>query len=139
MCEGIWRVKGEVGVYPICYEIKALNEAQKNYTVTEQYLFVVVFAFEKLRSYLLGTRVIVHTDHFALRYFTENKDVKPRFNLWVILLKEFDFEVKYIIGTENQVVDHLSRLEDELYKICVKRHKLTIPSLMSIYWPLLMI
>ena len=31
----------------------------------------------------------------------------------MLLLQEFDFEVKDRIGTENQVVDHLSRLEDE--------------------------
>jgi hypothetical protein len=28
----------------------------------------MVFAFEKFRSYLLGTKVIVFTDHVALRY-----------------------------------------------------------------------
>ena len=47
----------------IYYDSKALNEEQKNYTVTEQELLAVVFAFEKFRSYFLGTRVIVHTDH----------------------------------------------------------------------------
>ena len=84
-----------------------------NYTVTEQELLAVVFAFEKFRSYLLGTRVIVHTDHSALRYLMENKDAKPRLIRWVLLLQEFDFEVLDRKGTENQVADHLSRLEDE--------------------------
>ena len=32
---------------------------------------------------------------------------------WVLLLHEFDFEVRDRKGTENQVADHLSRLEDE--------------------------
>ena len=41
------------------------------------------------------------------------KDEKPRFIRWVILLQEFDFEVKDRKWTENQVADHLSRLEDE--------------------------
>ena len=44
-------------LHPIYYASKTQNEAQKNYTVTEQELPVVVFAFEKFRSYLLGTRV----------------------------------------------------------------------------------
>ena len=97
----------------IYYASKALNEAQKNYTVTEQELLALVFAFEKFCSYLLGTRVIVHTDHSSLRYLMAKKDAKPRLIRWVLLLQEFDFEVKHIKGTENQVVDHLPLLEDE--------------------------
>ena len=44
------------------------------------------------------------------------KDVKPRLICWVLLFEEFGFEVKDRKGTENQVVDHLSRLEDEAMK-----------------------
>ena len=65
---------------------KALNYAQKNYT---------------------------GTDSSALRYLMAKKDVKPRLIRWVLLLQEFDFEVLDRKGTENQVADHLSRLEDE--------------------------
>ena len=65
-------------LHPIYYASKALNEAQKNYTVTEQELLAVVFAFEKFHSYLLGTRVIVQTDHSTLRYLMAKKDAKPR-------------------------------------------------------------
>ena len=88
-------------LHPIYYASKALNEAQKNYTVTEQQLLAVVFAFEKFRSYLLGTRVIVDIDHSALRYLMEKKDLKPRLIHWVLLLQEFDFEVIDRKGTKN--------------------------------------
>ena len=81
--------------------------------MTEQELLAVVFAFEKFRSYLLGTRVIVPTDHSTLRYLIAKKDAKPRLIRWVLLLQEFDFEVMDRKGTQNQVADHLSRLEDE--------------------------
>ena len=43
----------------------------------------------------------------------DKKDAKPRLIRWVLLLQEFDFEVIDYKGTENQVVDHLCRLEDE--------------------------
>ena len=64
-------------LHPNYYASKALNKAQKNYTMTEQELLAVVFAFEKFRSYSLGTLVIVHNDHSALRYFMAKKDMKP--------------------------------------------------------------
>ena len=81
--------------------------------MTEQELLAVVCAFEKFCSYLLGTRVIVHTDHSALRYLIEKKYDKRRFICWVLLLQEFYFEVMDRKGTENQVADHLYRIEDE--------------------------
>ena len=55
----------------------------------------------------------MHTDHSALRYLMSNKDAKPRLIRWVLLLQEFGFEVMDRKGTENQVADHLSPLEDE--------------------------
>ena len=56
-------------LHPIYYASKALNEAQKNYTVIEQELLAVVFAFKKFWSYLLGTRVIVHTGPLSIEIF----------------------------------------------------------------------
>ncbi|XP_047261910.1 uncharacterized protein LOC124895505 [Capsicum annuum] len=43
--------------HAINYANKALNGATKNYTVTQQEILGVVYAFEKFRAYLLGTKV----------------------------------------------------------------------------------
>lgn len=64
-------------------------------------------------GYLLGTKVIVLIDHAAARYLIAKKNAKPRLIRWVLLLQVFDFEVEDRKGSENQMVDHLSRLEDE--------------------------
>ncbi|XP_019266540.1 PREDICTED: uncharacterized protein LOC109243973 [Nicotiana attenuata] len=86
-------------LHPVYYARKTLNGAQINYTVTEQELLAIVYAFEKFRAYLLGSKVIVYTNHGALRYLMANKDAKPIFIWWVLLLQEFDFEVKDRKGT----------------------------------------
>ncbi|GKA02670.1 reverse transcriptase domain-containing protein [Tanacetum coccineum] len=68
---------------PIYYASKTLSDAQTNYTVTKKKLLVVVYAFEKFRSYLVLSKTI-----------------------------EFTIEIRDKKGAENLAADHLSRLEN---------------------------
>ena len=103
----------------IHYASMTLNDAQRNYSTTEKEMLAVVYALDKFRQYLLGTKVIVYSDHAALRYLMTKKEAKPRLIRWVLLLSEFDIEIRDKKGAENLVADHLSRLvqdEDKPYE-----------------------
>ncbi|GJW38531.1 reverse transcriptase domain-containing protein [Tanacetum coccineum] len=78
---------------PIHYASKTMNEAQTHYTTTE-------------KEYCL------YTDHSAIKYLFAKKDAKARLMRWILLLQEFDIDVRDKKGAENLAADHLSRLEN---------------------------
>nr|XP_025636156.1 uncharacterized protein LOC112730279 [Arachis hypogaea] len=90
--------------YVIAYASKTLDGAQSNYTTTENELLAIVFAFDKFGAYLLGSKVVVYSDHASLKYLLAKKELKPRLIRWVLLLQEFDLEIK-----DRSAVDYVSK------------------------------
>ncbi|RVW98199.1 Retrovirus-related Pol polyprotein from transposon 17.6 [Vitis vinifera] len=99
--------------YVIYYASKTLNEAQRNYTTIEKELLAVVFALDKLRAYLVGSFIIVFTDHSALKYLLTKQDAKARLIRWILLLQEFDLQIRDKKGVENVVVPSEWKVQDK--------------------------
>ena len=89
---------------------KTLNEAQVNCATTKKELPVVVYALEKFRSCMIGSKIIVYTDHSSLKFLLNKKGAKRRLIRWILLLQEFELQIIDMEGVEDLVVDHLSSL-----------------------------
>ena len=72
--------------YVVCYASKTLNEAQRNYTTIEKELLAVVYALDKFKAYLVGSFIVIFTNHFALKCLLTKQDAKVRLIRWVLLL-----------------------------------------------------
>ena len=59
--------------HAITYASKTLIGAQLNYATTEKELLAVVIAIDRFRSYLVGARIIIYTDHAVLKYLLKRK------------------------------------------------------------------
>ena len=60
---------------------------------------------------MVGSDIIIFTDHSTLKYLLTKQNAKARLIRWVLLLKEFNLQIRDKKGVENVVViDHLLRL-----------------------------
>lgn len=91
----------------IYYASKTITKTQVNYATTENELLAVMFAFDKFCSYLIDLKEIEYTEHSSLKSLLAKNDVESRLIRWILLLQEFDLEIKYKRGTKNLVADHL--------------------------------
>ncbi|GJV73840.1 reverse transcriptase domain-containing protein [Tanacetum coccineum] len=108
--------------HPIHYASKTMTGAQLHYTTTEKEMLAVVYALEKFRPYLVLSRTIVYTDHSAIKYLMAKQDAKSRLLRWILLLQEFNIEIRDKKGAENVAADHLSRLENPHKNELEKQH-----------------
>ncbi len=94
-----------------CFVSRATRKSERNYLPFELEALAVLYAIEKFRPYLYGTKFTLLTDHKALLNLKKtNLSANRRKNLrWLQILAEYDFDVVHIKGSENKVADALSR------------------------------
>ncbi|CAH8497738.1 unnamed protein product [Dicrocoelium dendriticum] len=104
----------------IAYASRKLSDSERHYSVGEKEALACVWACEKWHLFLFGRRFILRTDHSALTALLSNgsKGCRPmRIARWYARLLNYDFEIVYRPGLQNQIADGLSRLpvglEDE--------------------------
>lgn len=96
--------------HPVYFLSKQTNPSEKKYHSYELEMLAIVYAFQKLRVYLLGLSVLVVTDCVAIKSTVEKTNVVPRIARWVMQLEEFDYQVQHRAGSRMKHVDALSRV-----------------------------
>ena len=94
---------------PAAYFSRQLQGAQKNYSATELEGLAIFKSVHFFAHFLYGRRFSVVTDHKALVAFLKSRVLNKRLHGWVLQLLDFDFEIIYRPGIENQDADALSR------------------------------
>ena len=86
-----------------------MSLAEKKYTTTEREALAVIYACKKFQHYLLGYRIVFHTDHDSLKYLVNKPDLSGRIARWILLLQEFNYEVVVKAGKANANANYFSR------------------------------
>ena len=76
---------------PVLYASRSLKGAKRQYTVTDLEALAVVWAVKTFRSYVMGTRFKVVTDHSALEALVNKATLEGRLACWANFLVSFDF------------------------------------------------
>ena len=97
----------------VSFASRILNESEKNYSVTEKELLSIVFACNKFRTYILGYKITVRTDHKSISFLRNCKLSHGRLTRWTLALQEYNISWEYVPGRKNVVADCLSRVNWE--------------------------
>jgi hypothetical protein len=93
---------------PAGFLSKKFSNAQRNYRTFEHETIAILEALLKWEDKLIGRRLHVVTDHKALEFFQTQRHLSVRQSRWMEYLSHFNFDIRYIKGNLNKVVDTLS-------------------------------
>ena len=98
-------------LHPISFASRALNPAEKKYAITELETLAVVWAMAHYHHYLYGHKVVVLTDHSAVKAVLEADNPSPKHARWwtKVYGREIEVTIRYRPGRENKGADALSR------------------------------
>lgn len=92
---------------PIEFASKVLSTAERKWPAREKEAYAIIWGLRHFDRYLRGRSVKVYTDHKSLKWFMDAQ--KGKLARWAQTIQEYDIEIHYQKGSENEHVDALSR------------------------------
>ena len=95
---------------PVSFISQKLTDTQRRWATIEKEAYAIIWALNKLKEILIGSKINVFTDHNPLVYLTESMSKSAKLVRWSLSLQNFDILLNYKKGKLNVVADCLSRL-----------------------------
>ncbi|GJY07054.1 RNA-directed DNA polymerase [Tanacetum coccineum] len=94
---------------PNAFFSEKLNDARSKYSTYDKEFYAIVRSLDIWRHYLLSNEFVLFSDHEALKFINGKHKLKPCHAKWVEFIQAFSFVIRHKVGSNNQVVDALSR------------------------------
>ena len=98
--EGVERV--------IHYLSHTLDSVKRRWATIEKEAYAIVFAPQKLRCYLWGSKFEIITDHKPLKSLFQSEIPNKKIQRWAVQISEFGAPIKYKAGKDNARADMLT-------------------------------
>ena len=95
--------------HPIVFESRKLYGVERSYSIYDWEMLAIMHALAKFRSYLVGGKFVIKTDHNSIKYFMNQRDLNDRQQKWITKLQAYNFDIEFVKGKKNVVADALSR------------------------------
>lgn len=93
----------------IAYASKRTSRSERKYAAVELEARGLVCAVEAFRPYITGVLTVVYTDHRPLLSLFRKELPSAKLYRWALILQQFQLELRYMPGRQNEMADALSR------------------------------
>lgn len=107
----------------VAYFSKTLTKHERNYCITRKELLAVIEAVKHFHHYIYGVPVLVRTDHGALTWLLNFKNIEGQMARWLETLGEYDLKIQHRVGRKHMNADGLSRLPCDNCQYCDRQEK----------------
>ena len=107
--------------HPVAYASRGLKGGKLKYHSSKLEFLALKWAVtEQFREYLQYQPFLVCTDNNPLTYIMTTPNLDAVRHRWVAAMAGYNFEIKYVCGTDNKVADALSCVGERLDEEAVK-------------------
>ena len=98
--------------HPIAFEIRKFNKGESLESTYDKEMLSIIHALTKWRQYLLGSKILIRTDHNSLQYLLQQQTLSTEQQKRIEKIATFDMEILHKRGKDNVVADALSRKDE---------------------------